>query len=271
MTTGITAGALINPVGVRLATFPLSLLSRRDALADVREWNPPSFERPTEWLLIGLLILLVVAARRGIGWARLLPALGFVIGGFLAIRNLTSASLVVVAMTAPALDGAYGTVDGRLRGRLPSLLGVGTMAGLLLFAGLVAAGPGVDTSTYPVEEVDLLEDRGLVANPNVVLVHREAVGNYLGFRYGDRASVFFDDRFDMYPLELITDHRRLVLGGDFEEVLTRRSADVVLWQADTPMGRWLERAGAWDLTVAGDEWLIACRIDSAFYDRCHGQ
>jgi hypothetical protein len=42
-TVGIVAGGLLNPVGPQLLVFPVTMLARRDVLANVAEWQSPSF------------------------------------------------------------------------------------------------------------------------------------------------------------------------------------------------------------------------------------
>ena len=99
-------------------------------------------------------------------------------------------------------------------------------------------------------------------------MHREAVGNYLTFRYGDRAAVFIDDRFDFHPLDVTDDHLQLLHGGDHREVLDRRRADVVLWEADGPLATWLADAPGWELLAADEHWVVACRTGGPVADRC---
>ncbi|MEZ5229549.1 MAG: hypothetical protein R2710_23655 [Acidimicrobiales bacterium] len=77
-----------------------------------------------------------------------------------------------------------------------------------------------------------LDDRDLVANPDVHLIHRDTVGNYLELRYGTDASVFVDDRFDFYPLDILDDHRSLFFGDYRERSSTAAEADVVLWDGE---------------------------------------
>jgi hypothetical protein len=121
---------------------------------------------------------------------------------------------------------------------------------------------------YPQAEVDALESRGLLRSDEVVTVYREAVGNYVTWRYGDEALVFVDDRFDFHDLDLLDDHRRLHAGTGAEAILDGREADVVLWQADLALADWLRAAQAWTVAVDGEEWLIACRTGSPAAERC---
>lgn len=263
-----TALGAINPLGPALLWFPVQLLWRREALEQVVEWQAPSFTNPAEWAFMAAIGLLVVAAKRGAGWRSLLPAICFAAGGLLAIRNLAVASIVIVVLVAPVFADFYGADDGRSASIVSRALTKASIVGLGLALVVVLVRPGLDLSLYPTGEVDLLEERGLVANEDVVLIHREAVGNYLTYRFGAAASVFIDDRFDFYPLSVTKDHLTLLDGGDYAEVLDRRAADVVLWSAETPLAAWLTATDDWEIAVENDDWIVACRVGGPVFTRC---
>ncbi len=267
---GCAVGAL-NPVGPRLLVFPFQLLAKGDALRQVSEWSSPEFRRPLEWTFLILLGLVVAAASRGAGWRVLLPALGFFVGGLLAIRNMSVASLVITAMIVPVFAGLYGSDDGSGTGFVGKALGLSGVFGILIGSLATLAGPGLAVAHYPESEVEYLEDRTLVATSDVSLLHRERVGNYLEYRYGDDANVFFDDRFDMYPLSIVEDSVALVQGkGDFEEIVDRWSPDIVIWEVDSDFGRWLQGSNDWEVIDLDkeDRWLLACNRSSTVYATC---
>lgn len=266
---GTMVGA-INPIGPRILWFPVQLLGRREALEGVVEWQPPSFSSPPELVFLGLLPVVAIAARRGAPWRSLLPSICFVLGGFLAIRNISVAAVVVVVLLAPSFRDLFGTEDGAAVNVLSRTLGPAVLVAGLLVAAIVAGQPGLDLDLYPVDEVDYLEARGLVGTPEVGLIHREAVGNYLAFRYGPESAVFIDDRFDFYPTSVTGDHLTLLDGGDYGGVLDRWGGEVVLWEADTVLADWLEQSEQWDLVRNEDDWVIACRLSSPAYERCAG-
>jgi hypothetical protein len=263
-----TALGAVNPIGPSLLVFPAHMLGRRQALEQVVEWQAPSFTRPTEWAFLLVIPLVVLAAKRGAGWRALLPSVCFALGGLLALRNLAVASIVIVAMLAPVFRDFYGTEYGRSASAISRALVTAALAGLGLTMTVVLTRPGLDLTLYPVDEVDHLEQRGLVANETVGLIHREAVGNYLTYRFGDAASVFIDDRFDFHPLSVTDDHLTLVDGGDYADVLDRRRADVVLWSNGTSFASWLTASDRWEMAIENDDWIVACRVESATYRVC---
>lgn len=258
----------INPIGPRLWWFPVMLLSKGEALEQVVEWAPPGFDKPVDYVYLGLLAVLIVAAKRGMPWADLLPAVGFFATGFLAIRNMAPASLVIVAMVAPTLADLVGRTVGDERGRPARMVTAAGMTGLAVSVIMVLNSPGLALDRYPVDAVDYLEDRALTPADGVVVVHREGVGNYLTYRYGAGAGVFIDDRFDFYPVERTKDQVTLLRGGDYRDVLDRHDAEIVVWERESAFTDWLDEEPSWDLAYRDDEWIVACRVTGPVAARC---
>ncbi len=261
-------GGAIGPLGLDLLWFPIHLMSRREALDGVGEWSPPAFDQPLGLLLVAFAGLHIVAAARGARWKALLPGAVFVFASMLAVRNMAPAVLVFAVTLPVYLDVEFGSLRASMRGAIPKGVALASVAGIALFALAVSTEEPVSLDSYPVDEVTWLDDRSLVANPDVHVVHRDTVGNYLELRYGVGASVFVDDRFDFYPIDVLDDHRSLIFGGDYREILDRRRADVVLWDASGAFSYWLAEAPEWDIVVQDDDWLIACRVGSAAASRC---
>ncbi len=266
-TVGMLGGAL-NPLGVTLIWFPIHLLGRTEALENVIEWESPAFDSPLGMVFIGVILLHVLAARNGARWQHLLPSLAFVVAGIIAVRNLAPGSLVFAVCLAPYLELRSGSIVASARGFLPKALAVVSVTGITMAALVVVSQGALDLEAYPVDEVDWLEERSLVAQPDVRLAHRETTGNYLELRYGSDANVFVDDRFDFYPIEVLDDHDVLIFGGDFREVLDRNEVDVVLWDAESSFSSWLAEADEWTIAEQNDDFLIACRTASPVAARC---
>lgn len=264
-----TGVAMINPIGPRLLWFPLQLLNRGEVLQNVREWMSPSFRTPVEWVFLAMIAVVLVAAKRQAGWRELLPCLGFMIGGLLAVRNLAVASLVMSALLAPSFARVFGTLDGKRSGVLARGLATVSVASTIIFAAVVMQSEGISTEQYPVDEISYLEERGLVANDTVRILHREYVGNYLEFRFGRSANVFFDDRFDMYPIDQIETHAKLITGtGNLVDIIDELQVDVAVWVAEEPVGVWLASDPDWDIVIDGETWIVACNRTSVLYESC---
>lgn len=261
-----TALAGLNPLGIKLLTFPVHLLSRREALENVLEWKPLTLVTPWGIVMVPLLIGLAVAAARGARWKLLVPALVFTASAFLAVRNINVAVILLAVGIAPWIPTDFGTLKGTETGRLPRVMSA-TAAGLFAVILISLTAGGLELGDYPVEDVKALAAEGRVANPDQPIITTEIVGNYLTAAYGDEAAVFVDDRFDMYPLEIIQDYEELLFGGDYRTILDKYDAQTVLWFSGSGLEFWLRESPEWvvqDGVEPGEDlnkqWIIARRV-----------
>jgi hypothetical protein len=103
---GFLAGlgvAVINPLGLKLLAFPLTLGEKREAFENIVEWRSPDFSRAGgHFVLVFLAVALVLLLRAPIRWRDIVPVVGFLIAGLLAARNIGVLGVVL----APALGRA---------------------------------------------------------------------------------------------------------------------------------------------------------------------
>lgn len=266
MVLGLLLGA-VNPLGPRLLWFPVELLGRTDLLREhVLEWRAFGLDAPGAYGALAMLLLAAWALVRRWSWRDAGLVLVFAVAALTSRRNIPAAVLVMAPVIARSLPDV-----GAIRGDRP--LGVGRAA-LVAVAGacLVVAvaslrQPALALDAYPVAFVERLEDADAMGRDAEVRVATEDfVGNYLTFLYGPDAGVFVDDRFDMYPLEILEDYLTLATAeadsGEQEAVLDRYGFDVVLWRRDRPMEEWIESADGWVRGPTDDRYWIACRADS---------
>jgi hypothetical protein len=246
---GTVLGGLVSPVGPRLLTFPFQLLGRRDAFAQIVEWQSPTWQDLGEaFFALQLALAVALILWRGRRWRQVVPVAVFAALSLQSTRNIVHASIVFVPPMAAAARG-LGTIDARrsLPVLRPVRLVVAALGVLVFGAGL--AMPDADLVDYPVEAVGWMRDNDLLDLEDRV-VSRDFVGNYLEVRYGpDEVRVYIDDRVDMYPIELIADYSILIdPEGDPAPVLERAAATAVLWDTDSPFGDWLEDpANGWQV------------------------
>ncbi len=262
----VTAGTLlggINPLGLKILTFPIELLGRREALEGVTEWERPAL-LTFQFAAFALLLAggLFVGIRRR-SWTLLVPTIVFGASGLMAVRNLSSAAIVIAAMLGVSLSGATLPITYSPSPMIVKATTVMAACIALLTVFSIAATGGLGLDPYPVAQVDWLEERGLVAAEAVQLGHSDDVGNYLELRFGSDANVFMDDRYDFYPLDLVQDHRALVIEPDRLDILDARGIDVVLWETESELETSLLASPEWEIAQSDDDWLIACRTDSA--------
>lgn len=240
---GIALGGVLSPVGPELITFPLGALERSEALQAVSEWRSPDFTQwgPRAFLL--QLVLSLLVARRSVPWRRLVPAAVFVAAALAAVRNVPHASLLLVPVTAaaPALGSLrWDDRDGLARILAP-LAGVG-FALAMLFA---VVRPDTALEQYPRSAIDELERRAVLPSGSLRLAHPDLVGNYLVARYGTDQPVFFDDRYDLYSVDLLEDMIDLRRGRDVIELLDAYEVELVLWEEESALAETLRAAPGW--------------------------
>jgi hypothetical protein len=248
--------ASVNPLGPRLLVFPIELLRRQDVLSNVIEWQAPKFVHFGQRAFLVLLVLAIIALVRRPSWRAGLPVILFTAASLLGARNIVVASIVFVPGMARGLTG-IGTVTGEERRSIYR-----PIAGALLVIGLLATvvaanGPVYSFNGYPVAAATWAEREGLLG-PDAHLVSRDYVGNYLEGRYGTAVKVFIDDRYDMFPTQVVDDFSTLNEGASgWEEVLARYDTTAVLWPTKEPLAQLLAISPHWHVVYSDQEFLIA--------------
>lgn len=258
---GFVAGLLVacvNPLGPRLLSFPLAVVAKRPAFAEVAEWRPPDLTRATGvftgLFLLAMVLVLIRGRMARPSWADAVPLAAFVASGLLAQRNLPMAAIVAAPVLARSLGRRPDVAGSPKRGEARPLVHV-TFAGLLgvlavVFVAVAATQPALDFGGYPVRASRLYERPARVVTTDVA-------ASYLILREGRSANVFFDDRVDMYPLAMTRDYLRLLQGdAGALEVLERRQVDVVVWEARRPLHAQLAASESWRRVGQRDGWLV---------------
>ena len=268
---GLVVGAALSPYGFELLTFPVELLGRSKALSFITEWRPLSFSSDgvvninsvvfvAEAVAIGALL----AWRRS--WMRLAVASVFVALALWAVRNVAIAALVLIPLVAPALAG-LGTPDVSVVPPRPLRLAVGAFVAAVV-AAFVVLTPAYDLSAYPTRAVDWMEAHGYVGRPagsNARVLTHDYDGNYLEWRYGTRALPWLDDRAELHAYAVARDYVFLLSDlGDADDILARNPHDVVLWEADSSLGRHLLVDPDYRIVYRDASSVVACRIGSTF-------
>lgn len=256
----------VNPYGLGLVRFPVDLMRRRGALADVIEWMSPDFHtlRGVSFLLWVAVFVVVVARAPGrVSWRDLLVAVPFLLLGFWALRNVAIAPLVGLPVVARALavDPTVAHERRQCDARGPvawALAAVIVLVGLVLFVW-AAGQPDFVVTQYPVEAMDAMEARGLIGTR---LLMDDADAAYAELRYGTQQPVFLDDRYDMFPLGVMADFMAVSRAQPgFERILDRYGVETVVWERSRPLVRLLRDSGDWTEAHLDRTWALLVRTD----------
>jgi hypothetical protein len=264
---GIAAGA-VNPLGPVLLLFPINLLANSDALSNVSEWQAPGFRDLWERAFLAQMALGWLSLVRRPSWRSGLLVVVASVLALIALRNIMLASLALVPITARAF-GDLGSIkcSTRLRLGMPVGAALVALAAIVAVAGL--ADPAVAYGRYPVSALAWLRTAPAVeVDEGTRVVTEDSTGNLLTAIDGDDASVFYDDRFDMYPDEVTEDYLEL-FGASPEalSVLDQRDVDVVVWRRDRPLPRVMLGSPVWRTLYSDEGWVVLCRR-AALGERC---
>ncbi len=251
---GCVAG-IANPFGWRLVLYPSIVVTRHAAFAHIAEWQSPSFSNAVNLVFLAeaLLAVVLLVARRGTIEDVLVTVL-FVGAALTASRNVPVAALVVAPVLARGLAD-LGTIKGDRAGVMPAAV----LAGLVVVGALLVSGalrnPEWNLAAYPVSEVSWMAEHHLVP---AKVATPDFVGNYLELRFGARASVFIDDRVDMYPTPVENAYGVLLSGGQgWQGVLDRYGVRTVLWPRDEPLASLVSESPRWTVVKRAPGWVVA--------------
>jgi hypothetical protein len=268
---GFVAGlavSILNPLGARLLAFPLTLGEKREAFLTIVEWRSPDFHRGGgTFALFFLAAALAVLFRARTGWRDLVPSVLFITISLYSVRNLAAAAIVL----APVLGRAFRrpesappqassrAVATATRLRMNRALLATIVLAFIVFGASVFTTSAVELAPYPTQAVTFLARQGLLEEPHR-LAHQDFVGNYLTLRYGERARVFIDDRYDMYPLSVTRAYKKLQKGGpEAVAVLDRYQIDVVVWDRTLPLAGLLHSRDGWQEAFRDADWVVMRR------------
>src|SRR5207248_4953176 len=95
--------SMLNPLGPRLLTFPLTVGEKQRIFKTIVEWHSPNFQTAAgSFTLVFVVIALLVLLRRGATWIDTVPVVAFIALGLGGQWNLPLAAVVM----APALGRA---------------------------------------------------------------------------------------------------------------------------------------------------------------------
>jgi hypothetical protein len=262
------AGLLVNPWGVRVLGYALSLPTNRAVTRIVTEWGPTNPRQLTGILVVGAIGLLVVVLVRAPAPGRAPEQLlrMALLGGLAlwAVRGVAWFGLALpVALSALARERPPRPAAGDRGTPVVSALVLGVLAVALVAAapplGRTLFGPRPEMSFAPVATADWL-----AANPQPGrMLNYQPWGSYLEFRLGPEVQVAFDSRVELPPEERWDQYLAVLTGRwDSERLLDDWAiGHVVLSRRSTPaLAELLERSGRWRVAFASGDQRVYVRV-----------
>jgi hypothetical protein len=257
LTAGVLLGA-VSPLGPKLLLFPVELLGNMSVLRHVIEWHAPGFEDLWQRVFLVQLVLAWLGLVRRPSWRAGLVTVVASALALTALRNVVVASLVLTPLLAAAW-GELGELRVAARSRLNLIAAALLVAVIVLVTSARLSGADYEVARYPFQAVSWLRAQGIDSS-DARMVHEDFTGNFLELIEGERASVFYDDRYDMYPKTVSDDYYSMVSSTPGSlELLDHYKADVVLWRRTETFTRQLEHGPLWRVVYVDDSYVIACR------------
>ena len=135
-------------------------------------------------------------------------------------------------------------------------VGVAAVAALMVLGFVSRADETYSDAGYPARALRFLEREELTAE-GTHLVTQDFIGNYLESRLGPRGLVFIDDRFDMFPEEVVDDYITLLRGRPgWDDVLSQYEPDAILWEQRLPLAELLRQSDDWEVAYEDLGWVV---------------
>ncbi len=239
----------VNPYGPSLVFFPVALMGRSKVLNNVAEWQSVNLHTLTGFFYAFWLFLSVVAlARSKPRRSDVLLSVVFLALGWWAVRNVAIAVAVTVPVVGrafrPVRDPAAAPIDHEERyGTATPLLVVLVCLVSVLLVGRAAAQPDFNLKRYPVAALQALDGEHRLGGR---LLTTDAWAGYVIYKYWPEQHVFFDDRYDMYPIALTAAYNKILdLQPGWEQVLNQYRINIVVWPEDGAVVQVLEHLPGW--------------------------
>lgn len=246
---------LANPYGLGLVLFPFDLVSRGDVLSKVTEWMSPDFRSPLGMAFAAWLVMLFAA----LGAMRVRPTrrdrlvvVLFVLLGLWAQRNVGMTAIMTLPVAARAFGGAHRAEDANPRFVVACGLLLASLAGM--FVVQAAGEPDFDLREYPTRAMKFLDDEGRIGE-RIFFTDRNA--GFVIAKYWPRQQVFLDDRFDMYPGELVERYEKVTdARPEWAEVLGDYDVQLVVWERRGALTQLLDESDEWQRIYADKDYVV---------------
>lgn len=287
--TGLTIlASLVNPYFIRHWLYPFEVMGMKAAQEYMVEWRSPNFHSLPFQLYLALVLFTMTAAMyRKVrpDLTELVVTLFFVATGFVAIRHLIFAIIVLVPFAATTITQLSPTrllADERVRrlhssyqrfvhngkdiGKIEFVLNwfllTVTVVGLTLYYPVFHEKDAeILNQTVPVKATEFIVRAGI----NGRMFHTYHYGGYLIQTLQPTQKVFIDGRADMYGDKFIEEYIAISqVAAGWKEKFEKYGIDYVVMQRDTPLIQILKAQGNFRLVFEDEINSVLLRDDERF-------
>ena len=257
---GSILASMVTPAGPIGVLYPLRYVELSDwGLANIQEWQSPSFHEPAHWAFLGLIVWTGLNGGRNTpGWLVMLSWVGIALG-LMALRNVPIAAVFCLPTLALGLES-------RLQERWPArarqkpmapqvalgrrLMELGTAVVVVIGSMLVlvprGTGEGIAANIekrFPVQGV--AELRRVLPDAHVLAEYGWG-GYVIRELYASGGRVFVDGRNDMYDQQVLEDYDAIKNADPgWEELANSYGVNALLLEPEATITRGPAVAAGW--------------------------
>jgi uncharacterized membrane protein len=276
---GAVLASMATPAGPVGILYPLRYIELSDwGLANIQEWQSPSFHEPAHWAFLALIVAVGLNGGRATpGWLVTLSWVGIALG-LVALRNVPIAAVFGLPALALGLESRLRERDARRDPSRPMkptlalgrrLLELGAAVVVVVGSLAVLVPPGVGDGVaanirkrFPVPAVELLQQ---VAPDARVLAEYGWGGYVIHELYPTGGRVFVDGRNDMYDQRILDDYDAIKMADpDWEEIADRYGVEAILLMPTATLTRGPAETAGWCEAYRDETqvlYLRACPTD----------
>jgi hypothetical protein len=264
---GCFAAGLLNPYGIRMFTFPLSVLQSPIFQNHINDWLSPNFHQPqlrALLILIFLTVSVLVLSPRRIKPSELLLFVAVFYATLKAQRNMLIFPLVAVPLLATGLQELLSQYFRRTKFRRAPLTKLSArelsfILILILPLGIFAVRARSalyvpltqQRNQVPIRAVNYLRENHITGN---TFVAPNIWGGYLLWELPSN-PVYIDGR-DVYPDQFVKEFVEILNGTvDWKKPFERHSVQIVLIEPNTNLAFRLEESTTWE-RIFQDEMAV---------------
>ena len=259
--------SLINPQGFHILTFPFALTGNHYLMDNVGEFVSPNFHanyvKPFALLLLFTFSVMALSKNKP-NVIEVLLVLVFTYMSLYSVRYIPLfaiiAAPILLRQVQNILDSSAGTIAEFLKKRSRIISPIDHRAAGFVWPAatvlvvVVLAGNGdlhysFDQKMKPVAAVEFLKKEIIQGN----MFNNDEFGDYIIYSAYPMYKVFIDGRLDMYGTGNLKEYKRVsTFEPGWEKVLDKYSISWIIYNANSPLSRFLYRHGDWKLIYADE-------------------
>lgn len=271
---GSVLASMLTPAGPVGILYPFRYVELSDwGLANIQEWQSPSFHEPAHWAFLALIAWVGLNGGRNTpGWQVMLSWVGITLG-LVALRNVPIAAVFCLPTLALGLEARLRERAAHRASRRPMapslalgrrMLELGTAVVVVIGAMIVLVprgiGDGITTNIEKRFPVQGIAELRRVDSDARVLAEYGWGGYVIHELYADGVRVFVDGRNDMYDQQVLEDYDAIKAADPgWEQLADSYGVNALLLEPDATVTRGPAEDAGWCEQYRDDNEVLYLR------------